>query len=332
MKILCMGETLLRYSTNKGERFKELNFNVHVGGSETNIAVNLAQYGFDVSMFTKLPNNAIGDAVISFMRSFGVNTTPILRNDMRMGAYFLEAGSGNRTSQVIYDRAYSAMTSFSIDDVHLDDLLNGIDVFIVSGITPALNPTVKKGVLMMLKYCKEHQITVVYDNNYRAKLWSIEEAGKAFKEILPYVDILSAGYLDANNFLGLSSDKEDFEDMLCDLYEQIKTLYPNIKYMTSTRRQIQSTSVNDLTGYLYKEKLYVSKTYHIDDIVDRVGGGDAYIAGLLYGLLNNKDEAYSVEFAACASVLKHSIHGDANLFSVTEIENFMNSGVSRINR
>ena len=332
MKILCMGETLLRYSTQKGERFKELNFNVHVGGSETNIAVNLAQYGFDISMLTKLPNNAIGDAVISFMRSFGVNTSPILRNDMRMGAYFLEGGSGNRTSQVIYDRAYSAMTSFKIDDVNLEELFDGIDVFIVSGITPALNPTVKEAVVTMVKYCKEHNITVAYDNNYRAKLWSVEEAGKAFKEILPYVDILSAGHLDAKNFLGLESKEENFEAMFEDYYAQIKALYPNIKYMTSTRRQIHSTSVNDLTGYLYTDRLYTSKTYHIDDIVDRVGGGDAYIAGLLYGLLSHKDEAYSVEFAACASVLKHTIHGDANLFSVTEIENFMNSGVSRINR
>ena len=332
MKILCMGETLLRYSTNKGERFRDLNFNIHIGGSETNIAVNLSQYNMDVSLLTKLPNHAIGDAVISFLRSFGVNTSPILRNDMRMGSYFLETGSGNRTSQVIYDRAYSAMTSFSMNDVNFDELFNGIDVFIVSGITPALNPTVKEAVIAMVKYCQEHQITVAYDNNYRAKLWSIEDAGKTFKEILPYVDILSAGYLDAKNFLGLTSDKEDFEEMLSDLYAQMKVLYPNIKYMTSTRRQIHSTSVNDLTGYLYKDQLYVSKTYHIDDIVDRVGGGDAYIAGLLYGLLNNKDEAYSVEFAACASVLKHSVHGDANLFSVAEIENFMNSGVSRINR
>ena len=332
MKVLCMGETLLRYSTNKGERFRDLNFNIHVGGSETNIAVNLAQYGMDVSLLTKLPNHALGDAIISFLRSFGVNTSPIIRNDMRIGSYFLEAGSGNRTSQVIYDRANSAMTSFQIGDVCLDELFNGIDVFIVSGITAALNPTLKDAVVTMVKYCKEHQITVAYDNNYRAKLWSVEEAGKAFKEILPYVDILSAGHLDAKGFLGLESNEENFEAMLSDFYGQIKALYPNIKYMTSTRRQIQSTSVNDLTGYLYTDQLYASKTYHIDDIVDRVGGGDAFIAGLLFGILSGKDEAYSVEFASCASVLKHTVHGDANLFSVSEIENFMNSGVSRINR
>jgi len=332
MKILCMGETLLRYSTNKGERFRDLNFNVHVGGSETNIAVNLAQYGLDVSLLTKLPTHAIGDAIIAFLRQFGVNTSPIVRNDMRVGSYFLEAGSGNRTSQVIYDRKHSAMTSFTLDDVNLETLFEGIDVFIVSGITPAINPTIKDAVIEMLKYCKEHKITVAYDNNYRAKMWSVEEAGKAFKEILPYVDILSAGYLDANGFLGLDSVEETFEARLADLYGQIKALYPNIKYMTCTRRQIHSTSVNDLTGYLYTDKLYTSKTYHIDDIVDRVGGGDAYIAGLLYGVLTGKNEAYSVEFASCASVLKHTVHGDANLFSVAEIENYMNSGVSRINR
>ena len=332
MKVLCMGETLLRYSTSKGHRFADLDFAVHVGGSETNIAVSLAQFGFDTKMLTKLPDNAIGDAVIAFMRKFGVDTSPILRNNMRMGAYFLEGGSGNRTSQVIYDRAYSAMTSFTLDDVELDTLFNGVDVFVVSGITAALNENLKNAVVEMLKYCRAKGITTIYDNNYRAKLWTVEQAGKAFKEILPYVDILSAGYLDAQNFLGLTGSGEAFEDILEDLYRQMKERYPDIRCMTSTRRQIISTSVNDLTGYLYTDKLYVSKTYHIDDIVDRVGGGDAYISGLIYGLLTEKGPQEALEFGCCASVLKHTIHGDANLFSVKEIETFMNSGVSRINR
>ena len=332
MKILCMGETLLRYSTEKGHRFSDLDFAVHIGGSETNIAVSLAQFGFDTKMLTKLPDNAIGDAVVAFMRKFGIDTSPILRNNMRMGAYFLESGSGNRTSQVIYDRAYSAMTSFTLEDVVLDELFNGVDVFVVSGITAALNENLKNAVVEMLKYCKENGITTIYDNNYRAKLWTVEQAGKAFKEILPYVDILSAGYLDAQNFLGLSSPSEDFETMLADLYKQMKEMYPNLKYMTSTRRQIISTSVNDLTAYLYTDSLITSKTYHIDDIVDRVGGGDAYISGLIYGLLSGRKPEEALEFACCASVLKHTIHGDANTFSVKEIDNFMQSGVSRINR
>ncbi|MFR7590897.1 MAG: sugar kinase [Longibaculum sp.] len=327
-----MGETLLRYSTLKGHRISELDFQVHIGGSETNIAVSLAQYGFETSLLTKLPQHALGDAVISFLKRFDVDTSKIIRNDMRIGSYFLENGSGNRTSQVIYDRQNSAMTSLTLDDIDIKELFAGIDVFVVSGITLALNETVKNVVLEMVKYCRGNKITVVYDSNYRAKMWSIEEAGKALKEILPYVDILSAGYLDAQNFLGITSDKESFEERLSEVYMKMKEIYPNLKYITSTKRDIISTSVNDLTGYLYSDQLYVSKTYHIDDIVDRVGGGDAYLSGLLYGLFNQKDLKYSLEFGCCASVLKHTIHGDANTFTISEIENFMDAGASRIHR
>lgn len=332
MKVLCMGETLLRYSTLKGHRMSELDFQVHVGGSETNIAVSLAQYGFDTTLLTKLPRHALGDAVISFLKKYGVNTSKILRNDMRIGSYFLENGSGNRSSQVIYDRQYSAMTSFCLDDIVLEELFADIDVFVVSGITVALNETVRKAVLEMLEYCRGNNKLVVYDNNYRAKMWSIEEAATAFQQILPYVDILSAGVLDAQNFLGLISEEIDFEKQLTDYYQQMKAIYPNLQYITCTKRDIISTSVNDLTGYVYSDQLYVSKTYHIDDIVDRVGGGDAYLSGLLYGLLNHRDIEYSLEFGCCASVLKHTIHGDANTFSIAEIESFMEAGTSRINR
>lgn len=332
MKVLCMGETLLRYSTLKGHRMSELDFQVHVGGSETNIAVSLAQYGFDTTLLTKLPRHALGDAVISFLKKFDVDTSKILRNDMRIGSYFLENGSGNRSSQVIYDRQYSAMTSFCLNDIVLEDLFADIDVFVVSGITVALNETVRKAVLEMLEYCRGNNKLVVYDNNYRAKMWSIEEASVAFQQILPYVDILSAGILDAQNFLGLKSEETDFEKQLTDYYQQMKLMYPNLQYITCTKRDIISTSVNDLTGYVYSDQLYVSKTYHIDDIIDRVGGGDAYLSGLLYGLLNHRDIDYSLEFGCCASVLKHTIHGDANTFSIAEIESFMEAGTSRINR
>lgn len=332
MKVLCMGETLLRYSTQKGHRFSELDFKVHIGGSETNIAVSLAQYGFDVSLLTKLPRHALGDAVISFLKSFGVNTKHIMRNDMRIGSYFLENGSGNRSSQVIYDRQYSAMTSFQMSDIVLEDIFENVDVFVVSGITVALNENVRYAVMEMVKYCSKNNILVVYDSNYRAKMWSVEEAAQAFQNILPYVDILSAGYLDAQNFLGLHSEKTTFEDKLEDVYQQMKQMYPQLKYITSTKRDIISTSVNDLTGYLYSDHLYVSQTYHIDDIVDRVGGGDAYFSGLLYGILKQRSIEESLELGCCASVLKHSIHGDANTFRIDEIETFMKLGTSRINR
>ncbi len=332
MNVLCMGETLLRYSTRKGHRFSDLDFQVHVGGSETNIAVNLAQYGFHTSLLTKLPRHALGDAVIAFLKSFGVDTSQILRNDMRLGSYFLENGSGNRASQVIYDRSNSAMTSFCAEDVDCPSLFSGVDVFVVSGITAALGEKVKEALLTMMRYCREHQILVVYDSNYRAKLWSVEAAGQAFAQLLPYVDILSAGYLDARNLLGIDSEEESFEQRLKDVYRQMRERYPNLRCIVSTKRDILSTSVNELTGYLYDGALHVSKTYHIDDIVDRVGGGDAFLAGVLYGLLKGKEAAYSLAFGCCASVLKHTIHGDANRFSAAEIEAFMDMGTSRISR
>ena len=333
MNVLCMGETLLRYSTKKGYRFTDLSFDIHVGGSETNIAVSLANFGFSTALFSKISDNPLGDSVIRFLNSYQVNTKQVLRSNQRVGCYYLENGSGNRTSQVIYDRANSAMTTLSKEEVDIPLLCKNINVFIVSGITLALSKEIKEIIIEIMKYCNQHNITVVYDSNYRAKLWTINEAGVAFKEVLPYVNILSAGHLDAINLLGLQSDKKDHQELLSDVYQQISTTYPNIKYITSTKRDIISSSVNDITAYLYHNNtLYSSSTYHIDDIVDRVGGGDAFMAGMLYGLLHNKEIPYCLEFSVGATVLKHTIHGDANQFNIQEIESFIKNGVSRIVR
>lgn len=333
MNVLCMGETLLRYSAKKGCRFTDLSFDIHVGGSETNMAVSLANFGLQTSLFTKLSTNALGDAVLRFLRSNQVDTTSILRNEDRIGSYYLEMGSGNRTSQVIYDRAYSAMTTLSLAEVDIPSLCKDIDVFVVSGITVALSPEIKQVVIEIMKYCKQHQITVVYDSNYRAKLWSQKQAGEALREILPYVTILSAGHLDATYLLNMNSEKIEHVEKLTDFYQQIETLYPNIKYITSTKRDIFSSSVNDITAYLYtNQTLHCSSTYHVDDIVDRVGAGDAFLAGMIYSIVSKKEVSYCLEFAMAATVLKHSIMGDANACSVQEVESFMESGVSRIVR
>lgn len=328
MNVLCMGETLLRYSTKKGKRFSDFNFDACIGGSETNIAVNLSQFGIQTSLLTRLPNNPLGDAVLQFLRGYGVDTTPTKQTDGRLGMYYLEVGSGNRTSSVIYDRAYSCMTYLKQEELDCEALFKDVDLFFVSGITTALNEEVKACVLTMIQYAKAHHITVAYDVNYRGKLWSVEAAGKALKEVLPYVDYLSAGRLDAVNFLGYDPSLE-----LKDYYDLITKDYPNISLITSTKREIISSSVNKLTGYLYVEgKLYTSNTYHIDDIVDRVGGGDAYMAGILYGCLNHLDPAYTLEFACGSSVLKHSIFGDCNQVSASEVDHFIKNGVGRISR
>lgn len=332
MKILCMGETLLRFSTQKGQRISGLSFQAHVGGCETNVAVNMAQLGFDTALLTELPVHAIGDSVLSFLRQYGVDVSRIIRKDMRMGTYYLETGSGNRNSSVIYDRKYSAMTSFSIDDVNLDEVFDSIDVFVVSGITVALSDALQEAVVVMVQYCHEHGITVVYDSNYRAKLWSVEQASKAMKRILPYVDIFSEGYLGAQTFLHLNSEKDTYEEKLEDVYQQMKQMYPNLKYITSTKRDIISASVNELKGYLFDGTLYASEPYRIDDIVDRVGGGDAFLSGILYGILNQMSMQETVTFGVCSSVLKHTVSGDVNAFNQREITDFARNGTSRITR
>ncbi len=333
MKVLCMGETLLRYSTPKGQRFQDLEFKVHVGGSETNIAVNLSQLGIQSLLLTKLPDHALGDAVMRFLHSYNVDTSPIILSNGRIGSYYLEIGTGNRTSQVIYDRANSCFTTLKEEEVDIPGLFQDVDAFMVSGITVALSTEIKELVIKMMKYCNEHDILVIYDSNYRAKLWSIEAAGQALKEILPYVNVLSAGILDALNLLQYTTDKDTFTDQLNDLYTKIQTNYPQIEYMVSTSREILSSSVNNLTGYIYHNgKLTSSKIYHIDDIVDRVGGGDAFMSGVIYGILHHLDDTDIITFGAVSSVLKHTVAGDANQFNEKEIQQFIESGTSRINR
>lgn len=333
MKVLCMGETLLRYSTKKGQRFESMNFDLHIGGSETNIAVNLANLGIESKLFTKIPNNPLGKTVVKFLKANDVDPSPIIFDQGRMGVYYLEIGSGNRGSSVIYDRAYSSMTTLKATEINKETLFNDVGLFLVSGITAALNTELKNIVVDLVKYCKDQGITVAYDVNYRGKLWSVEECGKALKEIIPYVDILSAGSLDAENFLGYKSDEDSFEGKLEDYYKQMTVAYPNLKMIVSTKRQIISSSVNDLTGYMYRNGQFIkSNTYHIDDIVDRVGGGDAFMAGILYGYIQNDDNEHLLNFGCCASVLKHSIEGDANQVTKEEVETYLQNGTGRISR
>lgn len=333
MNVICLGETLLRYATKKGDKISNLSFRTHVGGSETNIAVNLAQLGFKATMITRLPDNDLGNSVINFLKSYGVDTTYIQRDNNRIGTYYLEVGVGNRASRVIYDRQHTSMTKFNINDYDLNTIFKNIDAFIVSGISLAVSEQCKLGIYKILDYCKQNNITVIYDNNYRSKMWNLADAGIAFKAVLPYVNILSAGILDAENFLELTSSKENYDDKLNDYYQTIITMYPNIKYITSTRREIVSASINNINGYLFHNNtLYKSKQYVIDDIVDRVGGGDAYLSGIIYGIYHNYNCEEILERGLASTILKHTIHGDANQFTAIDIENYVIGGVAKINR
>lgn len=332
MNILCIGEVLLRHSTKPGELLEDLNYETCIGGCETNIAVNLAALGHYTSLFSKIPDHKLGNSVLKYLRSHEVDTSKILSSVGRLGAYFVETGASNRNTSVVYDRAYSTMTTLNEKDFQVEKLLLDVDCVVVSGITLSFNATIRDTIMKILKYCKQKEITVCYDNNYRAKLWSIEDAGKAFKEVLPYVNVLSAGLLDAENFLNITSDNNIYEEQLFDVYQEITKQYPNILYITSTKREIKQVSHNKLQGYLFDGKLHVSYNYSIHDIVDRIGGGDAYFAAIIDGILIKEKSEEIVQFATCASVLKHSVWGDANRFSRSEIMFYRQQGLTKINR
>lgn len=334
MRVAGFGEIMLRLSTAKGMMIsKTNNLNVHYGGGEANVLISLSNFGIDTKMITKVSNDDIGKSILNYLKSYDVDTEFVQKSNKRTGIYFLEVGSGNRSSKVIYDRADSAFSNMKVDELDISKALEGVDIFHFSGITLALSKELRSLTMKILKHCKANNIMVSYDSNYREKLWSIEEARKATLDILPYVNILSAGILDAENILKMSCDYEDKYDKLKYYYLEISNSYPEIKHIFSSIRVIKSVSINTLQcNYYTKKQLYSSNIQVIDDIVDRVGGGDALTAGVLYGILENKSPEYISEFSTSASVLKHSIHGDANLVSVNDVENLMKNGVGRINR
>ena len=334
MRVAGFGEIMLRLATNKGVMVSNTNnYNANYGGGEANVLISLSKFGLDTKMITKVSDNDIGEGIISYLNSHRVNTSQVQKSEERTGIYFLEVGSGNRASKVIYDRANSAFSNMKVTDLDIEKALEDVDLFHFSGITLALSKELRALTMKILKYCNDNNIMVSYDSNYRAKLWTLEEASKATLEILPYVNILSAGILDAENILNMSCEYECKYEKLNHYYNEINKTYPNIKHMFSSTRTIQSVSVNTLQCNYYTEgKLYTSKEYVIDDIVDRVGGGDALTAGILYSILNNKEAEYVAEFATAASVLKHSIYGDANLVNVDDVENLMKNGAGKIAR
>ncbi|GAA0742618.1 sugar kinase [Clostridium oceanicum] len=334
MKVAGFGEILLRLSTNKGIRFiNSKGFDVNYGGGEANVLIALSRFGVQTRMITKVSNNEIGEAIINYLKEKSVETSFIKRVDKRTPIYFVEKGSGNRSSKVIYDRLDSAFASTCEEDINIKEALKDVDVFHFSGITLAISEEVRRLTLKILKYCSNNNILVSYDSNYRAKMWSLKEARRATREILPYINIFSAGILDAENILDMNCNLKDKYEKLTYYYNEITKTYPNIKHIFSSIREIKSVSVNNFQcNYYTNNKLYSSKTYVIDDIVDRIGAGDALTSGVIYSIINKKSPEYTSEFAAISSVLKHSICGDANLVTSKEVEDFISGGVGKIAR
>ncbi|SEO89884.1 2-dehydro-3-deoxygluconokinase [Amphibacillus marinus] len=325
-KVVTLGEMLLRLSTRTGQRFSQADaFQVHIGGAEANVAINLARWGYHTALATIVPDHPIGQLAVDHLERHQVDTAFVEQKGTRLGTYYLESGNHIKQPKVVYDRAFS---SFATEHLEHDDhtLLAGADLLHVTGITLALSSQWIDRVVQLLKYAKEKQVKVSLDMNYRASLWSIEEARLAFEKVLPYIDYCSAGQLDAPAFFGVSDDTDDY-------FTAMKRSYPNIELFYSTKRDVISASHHKLHGQIWQDGAVAqSKQYDIYPIVDRVGAGDAFTAGVIHGLLSNATLDYTVQFATLNAVLKHSIEGDISLIERQEIEQLLanqSGGISR---
>lgn len=342
-KVVTFGEIMLRLSPPNFKRFIQTrSFDVLYGGGEANVAVSLANYGISVDYITKLPNNEIGGACIQFLRQFGVNTNNIVRGGNRIGIYFLEMGSSVRPSKVIYDRAHSAISEVNPEDFDWDKILDGASWFHWTGITPAISQNLANICLDAVKVAKEKNLTISCDLNYRSKLWKY---GKASNEVMPelvkYCDVAIGNEEDAEKVLGIRAPDTDVTSGKLEaenykyVVEEIVKQYPNLKNVAITLRGSLSASHNTWSAVLYdRTNMYIGPQYEITPIVDRVGGGDSFTGGLIYGLLTYKENLQTaLNFAVAASCLKHTILGDFNLVSVDEVLKLMGGDTSgRVSR
>lgn len=325
---------MLRLAPEGYYRFAQAEtFGATFGGGEANVAVSLANYGLDAAFVTKLPTHEIGQMAVNSLRRYGVDTSYITRGGDRVGIYYLEKGASQRPSKVIYDRAYSAIALASKEDFDWEKIFDGAEWFHFTGITPALGDNVAEICLEAVKAAKKLGLKVSCDLNYRKKLWTREKAGKVMAELMPYVDVCIANEEDASDVFGIKAENTDIEGGKID-GEGYKEVAKKLKdrfgfsYVAITLRSSISANDNDWAAMLYDgNDCYFSRKYHMH-IVDRVGGGDSFGAGLIYAMLDGKDAQGIIEFAVAASCLKHSIEGDYNMVSVAEVESLAGGNAS----
>ncbi|MCQ2451217.1 MAG: sugar kinase [Clostridia bacterium] len=339
MKVVTFGEIMLRLAPNGYYRFfQDDQMQATFGGGEANVAVSLANFGFESRYVTKLPTHAIGQAAVNSLRYFGVDTDYIARGGERVGIYYLEKGASQRGSVCIYDRAHSSIQTASKTDFDWNKIFEGADWFHFTGITPALGGD-------MVEICKEACIAaknlgvkVSCDLNYRGKLWTREQANKAMTELCKYVDVCISNEEDAKDVFGIEAENTDInsgklnKDGYKSVAKQLADKFGFQKVAITLRSSI-SANDNDWAAMLYDgDDYYFSKEYHLH-IVDRVGGGDSFGAGLIYSLLSGKSSKDAIEFAVAASALKHSIEGDFNRVTVSEVEKLAaGNGSGRVQR
>ena len=341
-KIVTMGEIMLRLSTPNNEKFIQADeFDINYGGGEANVAVSLANYGHEADFVSALPKNPIGDAAIATLRKYNVGTKHISRSGERVGIYFLETGSAMRASNVVYDRAHSSISTAKADEFDFDAIFKDVDWFHFTGITPAVSDSAAELTEAALKAAKKAGVTVSVDLNFRKKLWSSEKAKKIMTNLMQYVDVCIGNEEDAEKVLGFKPGNTDvtagelelsgYVDIFNQMCDQFK-----FKYVISSLRESFSASNNDWSACIMDgatREFYHSKKYHVTPIVDRVGGGDSFAAGVICGLCDKKDFKSALEFAVAASALKHTIPGDFNLVTREDVESLAGGdGSGRVQR
>lgn len=324
--IVTFGELMLRLSPNGNDRFIQTDsFRIIPGGGEANVAISLANFGHDVCFVSKLPKHEIGQIAVNAMRRYGVNADHIVRGGDRIGLYYAETGASMRPSKVIYDRAHSAIAEANPEDFDWDEIMSKAEWFHWSGITPAISDKAAELTRLACEAAKRHGVTVSVDLNFRKKLWSSNKAISIMRPLMKYVDICIGNEEDAELCLGFKPNAnvergETNAEGYKGIFEQMMHEF-GFKYVVSTLRESYSASYNGWKAMIYDGKeFYESKRYEINPIIDRVGGGDSFSAGLIHGLLTKKTQGEALEFAVAASALKHTINGDFNLVSIEEVE------------
>jgi len=333
--VVTFGEIMLRLSTPGFSRFLQTStFDVNYGGGEANVAASLAQFGLQASYVTRLPKHEIGEAALQALRKYGVDTSAILRGGDRLGIYFLESGASQRPSKVIYDRAGASIAEIKPGMVDWNQVFKGKDWFHVTGITPALGASAAEATIEAVQMAKKLGLTVSCDLNYRKKLWSTEEAGRVMRGVMAHVDVAIANEEDCHMVFGIHAEGSDVEAGVIDAnkYREVASkllgMFPNLKKVAITLRESLSASDNNWSAILFDGNQFLQSRRYAIRIVDRVGGGDSFAAGLIYGMATGKTDADALEFAVAASCLKHSIPGDINVCTVAEVEALIKEGGS----
>jgi 2-dehydro-3-deoxygluconokinase len=345
-RIVTFGEVMLRLKSPGFERLLQSpTLEATFGGGEANVAVSLAQLGLDVAFVTALPNNPIGEACVAYLKGKGVDTSLILRSGERMGVYYLEAGADQRPSKVVYDRNHSAIMDAQPGAFDWERILDGASWFHITGITPALSASTAEISLIAMKAARKKGVTVSCDYNYRKNLWRYgRQAPDVMAELVRHTDVGIANEEDCQQALGISVEAESWEqavktgqldaDKYQRLCEKVLSAFPNLKSQAITLRESYNADHNGLSACLHnRHEFHLSRRYDITDIVDRVGTGDAFAAGLIYGYSTGMNDQDALEFGVAAGCLKHSIPGDMNLVTTEEIQQLLGGGGSgRIQR